>query len=293
MNDQSLPVPRASVHYELVPFDQMKQMAAAIAESGLFGMKTPAQALALMLVAQAEGQHPATVTQEYDIIQGRAARKTNSVLARFQQAGGSVEWHEFTDKVVDATFTPPKGVGKPLRLQWTIEMAKQAKLVAKDNWTGYPRAMLRSRCIAEGVRATYPAAIGGMLVAEEAQDLPPIDVTPGRGDVQMPQEKTAPQPRQQVEGESKPIEGEVETAAEQQAKATEAKKPATNGNGSPAPKGLVEMIRKKADQASVSTKEIAEHFKLPEADPLAAITTEQGNEILAWLRDPAPVSSGK
>ena len=30
--------------------------------------------------------------------------------------------------------------------------------------------MLRARCIAEGVRAVYPAAIGGMMVAEEAQD---------------------------------------------------------------------------------------------------------------------------
>ena len=30
--------------------------------------------------------------------------------------------------------------------------------------------MLRARCIAEGIRAVYPAAIGGMMVSEEAQD---------------------------------------------------------------------------------------------------------------------------
>jgi hypothetical protein len=31
--------------------------------------------------------------------------------------------------------------------------------------------MLRARCIAEGVRAVYPGAIGGMLSVEEAQDV--------------------------------------------------------------------------------------------------------------------------
>lgn len=153
----------------LVPFDQLRGMADAVAKSGLFGMKTADQALALMLTAQAEGQHPATITQDYDIIQGRAARKTHSVLARFQQSGGKVEWHDFTDKKVSATFTHPQGGS--LKLEWTIEMATKIGLTGKDNWKHYPRAMLRARCIAEGVRAVYPAAIGGMMIAEEAQDI--------------------------------------------------------------------------------------------------------------------------
>lgn len=154
----------------LVPFNDMQVMAEAVAQSGLFGMKKYNEALALMLVAQSEGAHPATITQDYDIIQGKACRKTHSVLARFQQFGGSVEWHELTDAVADATFAHPKG-GK-LRMTWTFDQAKKAGLTGKDNWKNYPRAMLRARCIAEGVRAVYPAAIGGMPVSEEAQDFP-------------------------------------------------------------------------------------------------------------------------
>lgn len=157
----------------LVPFNELQGMAAAIAASNLFGMKTADQALALMLVAQAEGQHPATVTQDYDIIQGRAARKTHSVLARFQQMGGTVEWHELTDQTADATFAHKSG-GK-LRIAWTFDQAKRAGLTNKDNWKNYPRAMLRARCIAEGIRAVFPAALGGMLVSEEAQDIAPSD----------------------------------------------------------------------------------------------------------------------
>lgn len=146
----------------------MQTMAVAVAKSGLFGMKTPEQALALMLVAQSENMHPATITQDYDIIQGKACRKTHSVMARFQQMGGSVQWHELTDQIADATFSHPKGGS--LRITWTFEQAQRAHLTGKDNWKNYPRAMLRARCIAEGVRAVYPAAIGGMMVVEEAQD---------------------------------------------------------------------------------------------------------------------------
>ena len=161
----------------MIPLNDMIQMAGAVAASGLFGMKTKEQALALMLVAQAEGQHPATITQDYDIIQGKATRKTHSVLARFQAAGGRVEWHQLTNEIADATFSHP--AGGALRIDWTLEQARAANLTGKDNWKNYPRAMLRARVIAEGVRAVYPAALGGMLTPEEAQDievLPPRDM---------------------------------------------------------------------------------------------------------------------
>lgn len=65
-------------------------------------------------------------------------------------------------------------------MNWTWEQATAAKLTGKDNWKNYPRAMLRSRVIAEAIRAIYPAALGGMLLAEEAQDLPLDHALPER-----------------------------------------------------------------------------------------------------------------
>jgi hypothetical protein len=182
-------------------FDEMDRMSHVIAQSGLFGVKNPTQALALMLVAQAEGEHPASVAGDYDIIQGKGTRKTHSVLARFQAMGGKVEWHELTHTRAEATFSHPKGGS--LRLDWTIEQAKQAKLTGKDNWQGYARAMLRARLIAEGVRAVFPAAIGGWQVPEEAagpqldDDAPPATPTVkhmGAADVVEPAAPAAPPP---------------------------------------------------------------------------------------------------
>ena len=153
----------------LVPFSDLEKMGAALAASGLFGVKSSAQAIALMLVAQSEGLHPATVAQDYDIIAGKATRKTHSVLARFQQFGGSVRWHELTDQKAEATFTHPQGGS--VKIAWTFAQASEIGLTSKDNWKKYPRAMLRARCIAEGVRAVFPAAIGGLMVSEEARDV--------------------------------------------------------------------------------------------------------------------------
>lgn len=161
----------------IVPFQELESMASYIARSRLFGAKDESQAMALMLIAQAEGCHPMTAVQDFDIVQGRPARKTHSILARFQAAGGSVAWEEISPARAVGTFTHKQGGS--LRVEWTFEQAKKAGLTGKDNWKNYPQAMLRARCIAEGVRAVFPGAIGGMLTVEEAQDiLPEIEINP-------------------------------------------------------------------------------------------------------------------
>ena len=148
-----------------VALGDMQVMANAIVKSGLFGMKTPDQALALMIVATAEGRHPGSVASDYHIIQGRASLKSDSMLARFQQSGGRVEWHDHTNEKVSATFSHP--AGGSLRIDWDMARAKAAGLGGKDNWRSYPRQMLRARVISEGVRATFPAVLNGMYTPEE------------------------------------------------------------------------------------------------------------------------------
>ena len=159
------------VNTQSVALGDMQVMASAIVKSGLFGMKTPDQALALMIVATAEGRHPGSVASDYHIIQGRASLKSDSMLARFQQSGGRVEWHDHTNEKVAATFSHP--AGGSLRIDWDMARAKAAGLGGKDNWRSYPRQMLRARVISEGVRATFPAVLNGMYTPEEVQEFDP------------------------------------------------------------------------------------------------------------------------
>jgi len=153
----------------LVPFEQQQTLARSFVQSGLFGVKNEAQALALMALCEAEGMHPARAVQEFHIVQGRPAMKADAMLARFQRAGGKVEWHDYTDTKVTGTFSHQQGGS--VRIEWTLEQAKRIGLAGKDNWKHYPRAMLRARCISEGVRTVFPGIAQGMYTVEEAQDM--------------------------------------------------------------------------------------------------------------------------
>lgn len=152
----------------VIPFDDLQRMGMAVAKSGLFGLKTPEQAIALMLVAQSEGKHPASAAREYDIIQGRPALKTDAMLSRFQECGGKVDWKVYTDEKVIGVFSHPNG--GTIEIEWTIDRAKQIGLTSKDNWKKYPRNMLRARCVSEGIRAIYPGIICGVYTPEEVSD---------------------------------------------------------------------------------------------------------------------------
>ena len=137
-------------------------------KSKFYGFTDISQVMAVMIVAQAENKHPGTVVQEYDIIQGRPALKSQAILARFQQAGGKVEYLSYTDEKVEMTFSHP--AGGSLTLAWTIKQATAIGLATKDNWKKYPRAMLKARVVSEGVRAVYPACILGHYAVEEVMD---------------------------------------------------------------------------------------------------------------------------
>ncbi len=155
----------------LVPVDQIERMAVSVARSGLFGVKTPDQAMALMLIAQAEGLHPAIAARDYHVINGRPTLRADAMLARFQQAGGKVEWGDYTDQRVVGTFSHPQGGS--VRIEWTTKMAQDAGLTRNPTWKSYPRQMLRARCISEGIRTIYPGVAIGTYTPEEAEDMAP------------------------------------------------------------------------------------------------------------------------
>ena len=178
----------------IVPFVEMQQMAKAIADSRLFGLTDINQVLALGMVAQAEGHAFATAARDYHVIQGRPALKADAMMARFQSAGGKVNWEVYTDERVTGTFSHPNGGS--LVVTWTIEQARSIGLVKPGSgWQKFPRAMLRSRCISEGIRSVYPGSVTGFYSPEEVADFEPpktrdmgrFDATPLKPLEQLPE----------------------------------------------------------------------------------------------------------
>jgi hypothetical protein len=172
---------------------EIERMALAFAKSKLFGVSSPEQAIALCLVAQAEGRHPASAAGDYHIIQGKPSKKADAMLRDFLSGGGKVEWHQLDDTKADATFSHP--AGGSVRISWDHERARQAQ-ISTPMWKKYPRQMLRARVVSEGVRTVFPMATSGMYVPEEV--------------VEFDTPKAAPT-EAQVEPDVPMIEGKVKT----------------------------------------------------------------------------------
>jgi len=161
-------------------FADMQVAASTIAKSGLFkAWSTPEQVMTLMLLCKAEGSDPLSAVNRYDMVQGRITKRSQAMLDDFIKGGGRVQWLESTDTVAKGKFFAPNG-SEHIET-YTIEEARRAKLANKDNWTCYPKVMLRNRCVAFALRAVYPSVTSLMLSENEAVDISEtINVTPAQ-----------------------------------------------------------------------------------------------------------------
>ena len=140
-----------------------------VAGSGLLGSRDENQIFTLMMLAYKDGINPVQASMDYHIIQGRPALSSQATLVRFQKAGGKIKYLKRTDNECTIEFSHEQA--GELTITWNMERAKQAGLnLNKQNWKQYPRQMLAARCIAEGVRALYPACLDGLYLVEEVQD---------------------------------------------------------------------------------------------------------------------------
>lgn len=216
-----------------VPLDQVGMMAKAVADSGLFGIRNEAQAFALMCVAQADGIPPIKAVQQYHIIDNKPALKSEAMLARFQAAGGKIRWTERTAQRVSLWLSHPQA--GELEVSWDMERAKAAGLAGKNQWKAYPMQMMGARCISEGIRALYPACLGGCYTPEEVRDFGNDEPHPEPGPAPQPQPKPAESPKPKAQKKSeRAVEAEVVPESPAESPAPEA---------SPKPKRTPEEMR--------------------------------------------------
>ena len=152
----------------IVPLEQIGMMAKAVSDSGLFGIKSEAAAFSLMCIAQADGIPPIKAAVQYHIIDGKPSLKSEAMLARFQASGGKIRWKERTPQRCTLWLEHPQA--GEIEVTWDIERAKAAGLAGRNTWKAYPAQMMSARCISEGIRALYPACVGGFYTPEEVRD---------------------------------------------------------------------------------------------------------------------------
>ena len=176
---QSTELAAASGVYDRIsdPMQAIKTLGLSIFKSGIFGLDKPEQGEILAMQCMVEKKSPLELARTYHFIQGQLAIRSDALLAKFQQAGGTVAWTERSDEKVKATFR--KGTSSADIVADMKEyvgngtaLGKDGKL--KDNWKKWPRRMLTARAISEGVRLIAPECCFGTYTVEE------LDATPSR-----------------------------------------------------------------------------------------------------------------
>lgn len=159
------------------PMQAIKTLGLSIFKSGIFGLDKPEQGEILAMQCMVEKKSPLELARTYHFIQGQLAIRSDALLAKFQQAGGTVAWTERSDEKVKATFR--KGTSSADIVADMKEyvgngtaLGKDGKL--KDNWKKWPRRMLTARAISEGVRLIAPECCFGTYTVEE------LDATPSK-----------------------------------------------------------------------------------------------------------------
>jgi hypothetical protein len=164
------------------PMSAIKTLGLSIFKSGIFGLDKPEQGEILAMQCMVEKKSPLELARTYHFIQGQLAIRSDALLAKFHQAGGTVEWGERTDERVTATFR--KGTSSAAIVADMKEYVgngtamttdkKTLQPCFKENWKKWPRRMLTARAISEGVRLIAPECCFGTYTVEE------LDATPSR-----------------------------------------------------------------------------------------------------------------
>jgi hypothetical protein len=119
------------------------------------------------------GIPPMAALRMIHVVQGKPVMGADLIVACAQrsQVCNYFRCLESTDKI--ATYETCRKGDEPTKRSFSIDDAKRAQLLSKDNWKKYPAAMLRARCKADLARDVYPDMVAGVYSLDEAQDIDP------------------------------------------------------------------------------------------------------------------------
>ncbi len=152
--------------------EDLSRFGKVLYESGLFpDVKSQAQAIVKIMVAQELGIPPMEGMMGIDVVQGKARLSANMmarIIKRDAERGGyDYRILRLDNQACEIRFFHH---GQPLEpiSSFTIDDAKQAKLIGKDIYQAYPRNMLFARALTNGAKWHCPHLFSGATLAGES-----------------------------------------------------------------------------------------------------------------------------
>jgi hypothetical protein len=155
-------------------------------------LKTPQAVMFVVLAGRDLGLSPVASLRGLTIIQGKVECSADLQLGLFHRSGGKSHWEELTETRAAIRLSAPWLTAQHIS---SFSMADATRAGLNDgNYKKYPKAMLRSRAITQGLKDIgFDATAGVYAPGEISGDAGVVVVDPadGTGEVQTPQSVTA------------------------------------------------------------------------------------------------------
>lgn len=249
----------------------MLEFAAHLLKSGFLptAIKTPEQAVAIILTGNELGIPPMQALRQIHIIQNKPTMSAELMLGfAYSRVPG------FVCDVVESTaercvIEMSRQNHAKYTHVFTFEDAKKMGLAGKDNWVKQPAVMLRWRCISGALKIIAPDAIAGFYSPEELN--PDVVVDYETGEILEPR------------AVSKPIQKQEVVATEPASACTDR----PEGSISEAQQRLIFVNLKKYGLTKEAFKaHILEKYQVEHTDELKKADV---NDIIEWMKSNAPV----
>lgn len=173
----------------------MQTLGQVLAQSNLFGKRNPAEGLAIVAMCQQKRISWLDFMQNFHMIQGVVAKKTDAIIADFHRMGGThrvlsrtAEKAEAYFKLGDTDYTstitwqdclaePFVYVGAEKDVVPMLLRGQKPPLKAKYSTPRARMQMLWARCVSDGVRVVAPECVQGIYTPEEASDFVEVPCT--------------------------------------------------------------------------------------------------------------------
>jgi hypothetical protein len=164
----------------LSTFADMQAMGDELAKSGMFGVKSAAGGVALLVTSIQTGMPIFEINRKYHIMNdGKMTMKADAMLAEYKRLGGKCKWVRFDAEEARAVWS--YGENEGLEIAYSVEDAKRDGVVmdkAGSAWKNSRPDMLRARLITKALRMICPEVNHGVYTPEEVAEFQEADVPP-------------------------------------------------------------------------------------------------------------------
>ena len=174
LEPQSVQPSNSALAYEPQNLSEAMTLAKALFGSGLLPrtIKTQQDLLIIMMTGKELGLSTMQSVRSIWVLDGKPQLSADLLVGLVKRHRDVCEWFRVLEQTAERAVVETKRVGtpEPERFSYTLDDAKTAQLLGKDNWRKHPKDMLLARACARAARKVYPDLTANMYLPDELED---------------------------------------------------------------------------------------------------------------------------